>query len=124
MTTPSRLKDPSGKVKLTTLLLLIVLAALGYYGFAIGGVYWRNYRLEDTIAHDLSFAGHTADEAIHQRVLEHIAGMNVPVRARDVRFGRTDAPRGLRVSITYVDTANLLFTKKQYPMSIDVQRPF
>jgi len=124
VTTPYRLKDPSGKVKLTALLSLIVLAALGYCGFAIGGVYWRHYRLEDTIAHDLSFAGHTADEAIHQRVLEHVAGMNVPVTARDVRFGRTDQPRSLRVSITYVDTANLLFTKKQFPMTVEVRRPF
>lgn len=120
----SRLKNRSGKIRIAALLLLVVIAAVGYYGFAIGGVYWRHYRLEDTVAHDLSFAGHTADEAIYQRVLDHIAGMNLPITARDVRFGRTDRPRALRVSISYVDTVNLLFTEKQFPMSVEVQRPF
>ncbi len=124
VTAQSRLKDRSGKVRPALLLLLIVLAALGYYGFEIGGVYWRQYKLEDTVARELSFAGHTVDETIHQRVLEYIAAKNLPLSARDVRFARTDAPRTLRVSISYVETVNLLFTEKKFPMSVEVQRPF
>ncbi len=124
MTAPSRLKGRSGKVRPALLLWLIVLAALGYYGIEIGGVYWRQYKLEDTVARDLSFAGQLVDETIRQRVLEHIAAMNLPLTARDVRFARTDAPRTLRVSISYVETVNLLFTKKRFPMSVEIERPF
>ena len=124
MNVPTLLKRRSGKVKIASLLLLLVLAAAGYYGFAIGGVYWRHYRLDDTVARDLSFAGQLADASIRQRVLEHVAAMNLPIRARDVHFARTASPRTLRVSISYTETVNLLFTEKEFPMSIDIARPF
>lgn len=124
MTAPSVLNGREGKLKVASLILLVVLAALGYYGFAIGGVYWRHYRLDDTVARDLSFAGQLADQSIHQRVLTHIEEMNLPIRARDVRFARTSSPRALRVSISYTETVNLLFTEKEFPMSVLIERPF
>ena len=124
MTIPSLWKGRSGKVKLTSLILLIVLVAAGYYGFAIGGVYWRHYRLDDTVARDLSFAGQLADQSIHQHILDHIAEMNVPIKPSDVHFLRTSSPRGLRVSISYTETVNLLFTERQFPMTVDIERPF
>ena len=124
VTVPSRLKGRSGKVKPATLLWLILFAALGYYGYAFGGVYWRQYRLEDTVTRDLSFAGQLVDETIRQRVLEHVVALNLPLTARDVRFARTSSPRALRVSISYVETVNLLFTKKWFQMSVDFERPF
>jgi hypothetical protein len=103
---------------------LIVLAALGYYGFEFGGVYWRKYRLEEKVTRDLSSAGQIADETIRQTVLEHIAAMHLPLTSRSVRFARTDAPRALRVSISYEETVNLLFTKKQIPVSVEFERSF
>jgi hypothetical protein len=121
---PFILRGRSGKVKIASLLLLVVLAALGYYGFAIGGVHWRRYRLDDTVARDLSFAGQLADASIRQRVLEHVAAMNLPIRPRDVHFTRTASPRALRVSISYTETVNLLFTEKEFPMSVEIERPF
>lgn len=124
MTAPSILRDRSGKVKIASLVLLVLLAAAGYYGYAIGGVYWRQYRLDDTIARDLSFAGQLADASIRQRVLEHIAETNLPIRASDVHFSRTASPRALRVAISYTETVNLLFTVKEFPMSVEIQRPF
>ena len=124
MTAPSILQGRSGKVKITSLLLLIVIVAAGYYAFAIGGVYWRHYRLDDTIARDLSFAGQLADASIRQRVIEHATAMNLPIRASDVRFSRTSSPRALKVSISYTETVNLLFTEKEFPMSVELERPF
>jgi hypothetical protein len=122
--TPSILKGRSGKVKITSLLLLILLLAAVYYGIAIGGVYWRHYRLDDTVVRDLSFAGQLADASIRQRVLDHVAAMNLPIRARDIHFTRTSSPQALRVSISYTETVNLLFTEKEFPMSVDIVRPF
>jgi hypothetical protein len=124
VTSPSRLKDRSGKVRLAMLLWLVVLAALGYCGFEFGGVYWRKYRLEETISRDLTDAGQLADETIHQRVLEHIAALHLPLTRGSVQFARTNAPRALRVSISYVETVNLLFTEKQIPISVSFERPF
>ncbi len=124
MKAPSRFKGRSGRVKPTLLLWLVVFAAVGYYGFEIGGVYWRQYRVEDTVSRDLSSAGQVADETIRQRVLGHIADMNLPLTAGSGRFVRTDAPRALRVSVSYVETVNLLFTEKRIPISLNFERPF
>jgi hypothetical protein len=105
------------------MLWFIVLAAVGYYGMEIGGVYWRRYKLEETVVQNLTFAGQLTDEAIHRRVLEEVDAMDLQLTT-GVQFVRTDSPRALRVSISYVETANLLFTKKRFPMSIEVQRAF
>jgi hypothetical protein len=106
------------------LLWLVALAAVGYYGIEIGGVYWRRYKLEDTVVQQLTFAGQLTDEAIHRQVLEEIHAMGLPITDGNIQFVRTDNPRGFRVSISYVETANLLFTQKQFPMSVEVQRAF
>ncbi len=90
----------------------------------IGGVYWRRYKLEETMVQQLSFAGQLTDEAIHQQVLKEVHAMGLPITDGNIQFVRTDNPRTLRVSISYVETANLLFTQKQFPMSIQVQRAF
>ena len=124
VTESSRLKGGSGKVRLATLVWLIVLAALGYCGFEFGGVYWRKYRLEETVTRDLSSAGQLTDDGIRRIVMEHIAAMHLPLTAGSVRFARTDAPRALRVSISYVETVNLLFTEKKLPISVEFERTF
>ena len=121
---PSRLKDRSGKGKIALLLWLIVLGALGYCAFGFGGVYWRKYQLEDAIMRDLSSAGQVVDETIRQRVLQHVGELNLPIAAGGFRFTRTDAPRGLRVQISYVEIVNLVFTEKRIPISVDFVRPF
>jgi hypothetical protein len=121
---PSRLKGRSGKVRPMILVWLIVLGALGYCAFEFGGVYWRKYTLEETVTRDLSSAGQIADETIRQTVLGHIAAMHLPSNKRSVRFARTDAPRALRVSVSYVETVNLFFTKKDIPISVEFARPF
>ncbi|MFC1639970.1 hypothetical protein ACFL3B_04310 [Gemmatimonadota bacterium] len=124
MTLPSRLKGRSGKVKPTMLLWIIVFGAVGYCGFVFGAVYWRKYQLESALGRDLSSAGQVADETIRQRVMQHVSAMNLPIRANGFRFTRTNAPRALRVEISYVETVNLVFTEIRIPVSVDFERPF
>ncbi len=117
-------KGRSGKLKIGLLLWLIVLGGAGYYSMAIGGVYWRRYRLEDAVMRDLSFAGQLTDEAIQRHVLEQVDQMNLPPEARRVQFVRTEGPRALQVTISYAETVNLLFTTRQFPVSIHIRRVF
>ena len=116
--------DRLGKVKIGLLLWLIVLAAVGYYGIEIGGVYWRRFKLEEAVVQKLGFAGQLTDEGIHQQLVDEIAGMGLPQEARRVRLVRTPPPRALHVSISYVETVDLLFTTKQIPISVDIRRSF
>jgi len=124
LTGPSRLKSGSGKVRIALLVWLIVISAIGYYGIAIGGVYWGRYRLQELVVRDLTSAGQMADETIRRQMMEHIAELNLPLTARSVRFSRVESPRALRVSISYVETVNLLFTTKEFPVSVQITRPF
>jgi hypothetical protein len=76
------------------------------------------------VSRDLTFAGQIADETIRRRIVEHIGEMNLPITANDVRFARTSSPRALTVSISYVEKVNLLFTEKEFPMRLEISRPF
>jgi hypothetical protein len=115
--------DRAGKAKLSTLLLLVLLAAGGYYAFAFGSVYWRRYTLTDAVEGQLAYAGQLADESIRQQIVDKIVAMNLPRTARRVRLVRTSA-RTIEVSIKYTETVNLLFRTKDIPVSITRRRTY
>jgi hypothetical protein len=117
-------KHPAGKVRVGLLVGLTLLAAAGYYGIEVGGVYWRRYKLEEAVKQDLGYAGQLTDEAIHRQLLNHIAGLGLPPEAQRLTFVRTQQPRALQVSISYAETVNLLFTTGKIPVSLQVRRIF
>lgn len=117
-------QDQTGKVKIALLLWLVVLGTMGYFGFQFGGAYWRRYKLEEAVAQHLGYAGQLPDEAIHQNVLALVAEMELPPLARQVWFNRSERPRALNVSISYVETVNLLVTTKKLRMSVQMRRTF
>ena len=124
MAAPSLAKNRSGRVKVTLLIWLLVIGGLVYCGIEFGGVFLRKMKLESMVAQELSFGGQRSDESIRQRVLDGIVGMNVPAAARNFQFVRTQSPQALQVSIRYVETVNLVFTKQQIPISIQARRTF
>lgn len=119
----SLIHDRTGKMKLTSIVLLLVVVAGVYVAYAFGGVYWRRYTLTDAVDGQLSFAGQIADETIRAQLLSKIAGMNLPPAASRVRMSRSGA-RTIQVTIAYTETVNLLFTKKDIPVSITRRRTY
>jgi len=115
--------DRSGKVKITTLLLLVVIAAAVYCGIAFGKVYYHRYAIKDAIDQQLGYAGQLADETIRSQLVEKIADMNLPPAASRVRMVRT-AARSIRVTIAYTEDVNLLFTHKKIPVTIVGRRKY
>lgn len=83
MAAPSLAKDRSGRVKVTVLIWLLVIGSLLYCGIEFGGIYLRKFKLESIVAEELSSGGQRSDESIRQRVLDRIAGMNLPASARN-----------------------------------------
>ncbi len=124
VTRPLRANDRSGKVKLATLIWVVVVGIVAYYGIQIGNVYWRKYKLEETVDRELSFAGQIADGTIRQRLTQDIAGMHLPPAASRFQFARVTGPRALRFTVSYVDTVNLIFTKRPFRVSINTRRTF
>lgn len=121
----SAVRNRSGKVKVGTLIWLIVIAIPVYFAIQFGGVYIRKYKLEDVVNQELSYAGQRADDAIRQRLVAEIAAMDLPPAAASrLQFSRVESPRALQLSISYVETINLLFTKKPLRVSLQKRRPF
>ncbi len=100
------------------------MVAAVYYAFEFGGVYWRQYRLEEVVEQQLAYAGQLADDAIRESLLDEIAGLGLPRESFIFYFRRIPQPQALEVSISYVETVNLVFTTKKMPMSLQIRRPF
>jgi len=119
----SRIHSRAGKVKISTLLMLVLLAAGVYYGLAFGGVYWRRFRLGDMIEGQLTYAGQLANETIRQQIVSKIGGMNLPPAASRVRMSLSPN-RTIEISVSYTETVNLLFGTKDIPVSITKRRRY
>ena len=115
--------NQSGKVKVTSLILFVVVAAAVYYGVAFGGVYWRRYAVSNAVGEQMAYAGQLADETIRAQLVAKIGGMRLPPAAGRVRMVRIP-PRTIQVSISYTETVNLLFSKKEIPVSITERRTY
>ena len=114
----------SGKIKVGTLIWLVVLVAAVYYAFEFGSVYWRQYKLKGVVAQQLAYASQLTDDAIRERLLAEIAWLGLPREGLTFSFRRIPQPQALEVSISYVETVNLVFTTKKMPMSLQIRRPF
>jgi hypothetical protein len=119
----ARAKNQSGRIRISTLLLLVVLASAAYCAYAFGKVYWHRYAIQEAIDRQLSFSGQLVDESIRQRLVDELSGMDLPRAARRVQVTRT-SPRTIQVSIQYTETVNLLFTQRQIPVSIRKERSY
>ena len=92
-------------------------------GFAFGRVYYRRYAITDKVDGQLAYAGQLADETIEKQLKDQIAALHLPPAASRFRITRSGA-RTLQVKIAYTDTVNLLFTKKEIPVSITRRRTY
>jgi hypothetical protein len=110
-------------MKVTSMIMLVVIAGAVYYGLQFGGVYWRRYRVTDTVDGQLSMAGQIADETIRTQLVTEIAKLHLPPAASRVRLVRIP-PRTIEVSISYTETVNLLYAKKEIPVSIKERRTY
>jgi hypothetical protein len=118
-----RLTDRAGKVKITSLILLALVAGGVYYAYAFGSVYWRRYAVTEAIDSQLAFAGQVVDETIRQQIVQKIGAMNLPPAASRVRMSRPGV-RTIQVTIAYTETVNLFYTKKEIPISITRRRTY
>ena len=113
-----------GRIKVATMLLIVLLAAGIYFGIEVGGVFFRKMKLEETIRQHISFAGQLEDAAIRQQIINEIRDMGLPPQAQQVRIARTASPRVLHISVSYSETVNLLVTQREIPVRINVNRGF
>ena len=119
----SLVSNRGGTMKITSIILLLLVVAGVYVAYAFGSVYWRRYALTDAVDGQLAFAGQLADETIRQQIVSKIATMNLPPAASRVRMSRSGA-RTLQLAISYTETVNLLFTRREIPISVTRRRTY
>lgn len=61
-------RNREGRSTLGCLFLLLILAAVSYFGFNIGEVYLRFYRYQDAMRQEARFASQRTDAAISRRL--------------------------------------------------------
>jgi hypothetical protein len=124
MVGPKVIGNRRGKIRLGCLIWTLLGLSGGYVAFEYGKVYWIWFSARQQIEQHAGFAGQLEDSAILRRVVETVTELDLPPQARQVRLWRVEGPRGLRIALSYVESVDLLFTKRDIELSIEVSRSF
>lgn len=95
------------------LVTLLIFVAVVYYGFHIGEVYLRHYRIEEEMRSQARLARGLTDEAIKRRLLA-FADSLLPEVTHRVTVRRTERPRRITIQGEYRDSVDLPFFKRGY----------
>ncbi len=79
-----------GAGKMGCLLILLIMAAVGYFGMNVGEAFWKYYLYKDRMRQEVKFAGHRADAVIVRRVIDFADSLGLPDGARNVNIRRGD----------------------------------
>jgi hypothetical protein len=77
-----------GKGKLGCLLLLLIIAVIGYFGEKVGVAYWDAYLYRDRMRTEVQFAGRFTDLMIKRRLAAYADSVDLPEGANNVTVRR------------------------------------
>ena len=83
-------KPRAGASRLGCLVGLLLLVTVVYFGFNIGEVYFRYYRLRDAMEQEVRFAETRADSAIRAHMKAVAVSLGLPEAAGRVNIERTN----------------------------------
>lgn len=84
-------KARRGAGSLGCLFVLLILAAVAYFGIPIGEAYFRYYRYEDAMRQSVRFANINSNDVILSRLRATADSLHLPADAKQIsirRFGR------------------------------------
>jgi hypothetical protein len=102
-----------GVSRLGCLVVLVLLAALGYFAVNVGDVYVRYFRYQDAMRQEARFAARRSDDLIRLRLQSTADSLGLPEAAGNVQIRRT---RGhLEIWAEYYEHVELpLFVREIY----------
>lgn len=83
MVTPRR-----GLSSLGCLVMLLLVAAVGYFGIGIGEHYMHFYQYQDAMRQEVKFSGHNSDALILRHLRERADSLELPEAAGEVSLQR------------------------------------
>jgi hypothetical protein len=78
-----------GRSSLGCLFVLLLLAAVLYFGVNIGEAYWRFYEFEDAMRQEVRFAAQIPDDRMKLHLSALADSLGLPEEAADVTINRT-----------------------------------
>ena len=105
MVTPRRSRR--GQSTLGCLAWIAGFAAVCFYGFHIGQVYFKYFRLQDAMRSQARLAPSLTDDVIRRRLLEESNLILQPARPIRFRIRRTDRPRRIVIEAQYTDSVKV-----------------
>ena len=78
-----------GVGKIGCLVILLVGAAIVYFGLGVGEVYWNYFQYRDRMQQEARFAGSRTDGVIKRRISLFADSLGLPEAARQVQVRRT-----------------------------------
>ena len=83
MVTPRR-----GRSSLGCLVMLLLVAAVVYFGVNAGEVYFRFYQYQDAMRQEVRFAAHNSDAVILRHLRSQVDSLGLPEAAGEVNLQR------------------------------------
>jgi len=101
----------SGRVNIGCLVLMLVVAAGGYFGLGVGQVYWNYFQYKDRMMQEARFAGSRTDGVIKRRIGLFADSIGLPEGAKQVRVRRQQ--RHIYIWAEYYENIELPFISKE-----------
>ena len=111
-----------GTSRLGCLLGLLILVAVAYFGFNIGEVYVRFFRLKDAMVQEARFAHNRDDEAIRLRLAAVADSLGLPPEAGRMVI-RREAAR-IIISTDYSEHVELPMFVREFRFAPKIVRQF
>jgi len=105
-----------GAGTLGCLLSLLIFAAMLYYGYHVGQVYWRYYQLQDAMKSQARLAPSLADDVIRRRLNESADEIYPDVKFK-FNISRGGRPRKILIVTEYADSVDLPLLKHTFPLT-------
>ena len=109
------LRNRRGAGTLGCLFSLLIFAAMLFYGYHIGQVYWKFYQLQDAMKSQARLAPSLADDVIRRRLNEASDEIYPDVRFK-FNISRGGRPRKIVIETTYADSVDLPLFKHTFQL--------
>jgi hypothetical protein len=109
------LRNRRGAGTLGCLFSLLLVAAMLYYGYHIGQVYWKFYQLQDAMKSQARLAPSLADDVIRRRLNESADEIYPDVKFK-FNISRGGRPRKIVIESEYADSVNLPLFKYTFQL--------
>lgn len=100
-----------GASKLTVIVFLVLLGAIGYVSYKVLPMYYAYYELQAQFEQILSVASMEDDKSIRQKLLYHVHKYDLPVDDADLLIERQE--KHIKINLAWDDTLSIPWQEKE-----------